>query len=50
MGFVREISYYSMKQEKDLQLLTTKSTKKYLILLMLRNIIILFEENKTQNW
>ena len=41
IGFSKENSYYSIKhqKEKDLQFFATKLRKKYLILVMLKNII-----------
>ena len=47
-GFARENSYYSMKHQKkkDQQLFATKLTEKYLILVVLKILLILFKEKR----
>ena len=52
IGFSKENSYCSMKRlkKKDLLLLANKlREKKYLILVMLKNTISLYQKKKTQN-
>ena len=52
IGFSKENCYYSMKHQKKQILLATKlttTTKKYLILVMLKNSINHLQERKIQN-
>ena len=52
IGFFKENSYYSMKhlKRKYLLFLASKLIEKYLIPLMLKNIINHFQERKTENY